>query len=184
MTIRPVRIYGDPVLRQKALPVETFDDTLRSLIEDMRETMHAYRGIGLAANQIGVLQRVLVIDVPLGEERRADLALVNPVLSARKGSRTDEEGCLSIPGLYDDVRRAEKLHVEAQDLEGQPISFDAEGYLARVLQHEVDHLDGVLFVDRLSLLKRQFLRKALDALARGEMPEGYAAPAASPRGSI
>jgi peptide deformylase len=184
MAVRQVRIYGDPGLRQKALPVETFDDTLRGLAEDMRETMHAYRGIGLAANQIGVLQRMVVIDVPLDGDRRADLALVNPVLSARKGSLTDEEGCLSIPGLYDDVRRAERLHVEAQDLTGQPLAFDAEGHLARVLQHEVDHLDGVLFVDRLSLLKRQFLRKGLDALARGEMPEGYAAPTNSSRGSI
>ena len=183
MAIRSVRIYGDSVLRQKALPVETFDETLRSLVADMFETMHAYRGIGLAANQIGVLQRVLVIDVPLDGDRRADLALINPVLSARAGSLVDEEGCLSIPSIYDDVRRAERLHVEAQDVEGKRISFDAEGYLARVLQHEVDHLDGVLFVDRLSLLKRQFLRKALDALARGEMPEGYAAPSGS-RGSI
>jgi peptide deformylase len=183
MAVRSVRIYGDPVLRQKALPVETFDETLQGLVADMRETMHAYRGIGLAANQIGVLQRVLVIDVPLDGDRRADLALINPVLSARAGSVVDEEGCLSIPSIYDDVRRAERLHVEAQDLEGKPIAFDAEGYLARVLQHEVDHLDGVMFVDRLSLLKRQFLRKALDALARGEMPEGYVSPAAS-RGSI
>jgi len=183
MAVRSVRIYGDPVLRQKALPVETFDETLQSLVADMRETMHAYRGIGLAANQIGVLQRVLVIDVPLEGDRRADLALVNPVLSARTGSTVDEEGCLSIPSVYDDVRRAERLHVEAQDAEGNPMAFDAEGYLARVLQHEVDHLDGVLFVDRLSLLKRQFLRKALDALARGEMPDGYVAPTAS-RGSI
>lgn len=183
MAVRPVRIYGDPVLRQKALPVEAFDETLRSLVADMRETMHAYRGIGLAANQVGVLQRVLVIDVPLEGDRRADLALINPVLSDRSGSEVDEEGCLSIPSVYDDVRRAQRLHVEAQDVEGKPLVFDAEGYMARVLQHEVDHLDGVLFVDRLSLLKRQFLRKALDALARGEMPEGYVAPTAS-RGSI
>lgn len=183
MAVRPVRIYGDPVLRQKALPVETFDETLQSLVADMRETMHAYRGIGLAANQVGVLQRVLVIDVPLEGDRRADLALINPVLSDRSGSEVDEEGCLSIPSVYDDVRRAQRLHVEAQDVEGKPLAFDAEGYMARVLQHEVDHLDGVLFVDRLSLLKRQFLRKALDALARGEMPEGYVAPTAS-RGSI
>jgi peptide deformylase len=183
MAIRSVRIYGDPVLRQKALPVETFDETLTSLVSDMRETMHAYRGVGLAANQIGVLQRVLVIDVPLDGDQRADLTLINPVLSARIGSLVDEEGCLSIPSIYDDVRRAERLHVEAQDPDGKPISFDAEGYMARVLQHEVDHLDGILFVDRLSLLKRQFLRKALDALARGEMPEGYVSPTAA-RGSI
>ena len=183
MAVRPVRIYGDPVLRQKALPVETFDGTLAALAADMRETMHAYRGIGLAANQVGVLQRLLVIDVPLEGDRRVELTLVNPVLGGRKGSLTDEEGCLSIPGIYDDVRRAERLHVEARDLEGRPVALDVEGYLARVIQHEVDHLDGVLFVDRLSLLKRQFLRKPLEALARGEMPEGYVAPT-SARGSI
>lgn len=184
MAVRPVRIYGDPVLRQRALAVEAFDDTLRELALDMRDTMLGYRGVGLAANQIGVLQRVLVIDVPLEGERRVALALVNPVLSGRKGALVEEEGCLSIPGLYDEVRRAERLHVEARDLEGQPLAFDAEGYLARVLQHEVDHLDGVLFVDRLSLLKRQFLRKQLDALARGEMPEGYSVPASRSGGSI
>ena len=183
MAIRPVRIYGDPVLRQRALPVETFDDTLRGLAEDMRETMRAYRGVGLAANQVGVLQRLLVIDVPLDDERHAALTLVNPELAERKGSTVDEEGCLSIPGLFDDVRRAERLHVRARDLDGQLLEFDAEDYLARVIQHEVDHLDGVLFVDRLSLLKRQFLKKPLEMLARGEMPEGYVAPVDS-RGRI
>lgn len=183
MAIRPVRIYGDPVLRQKAAPVETFDDTLRALAADMFETMRAYRGVGLAANQVGVLQRILVVEVPIQEGETLSLALVNPELSDRKGSVVDEEGCLSIPGLFDDVRRAERLHVRALDLDGKPIEFEAAGYVARVLQHEVDHLDGVLFVDRLSLLKRQFLRKPLDALARGEMPEGYASPAPS-RGSI
>jgi peptide deformylase len=182
MAVRPVRIYGDPALRERAHPVEAFDDTLLRLIEDMRETMRAYRGVGLAANQVGVLQRVLVAGVPLAEDRRVELALVNPELSERKGSVVDEEGCLSIPGLYDDVRRAERVRVRAFDIEGRPLDFVAGGYLARVIQHEVDHLDGVLFVDRLSLLKRQFLRRQLEAMARGEMPEGHQEPHAG--GSI
>lgn len=178
MAVRPVRLYGDPVLRQKAQPVAGVDDTVRELIADMRETMAAYSGVGLAANQVGVLQRVLVVDVPLDEERRARVALVNPVLDQRAGSETAEEGCLSIPGLYEDVRRAARVRVRALDEQGRPLELVAEGYLARAIQHEVDHLDGILFVDRLSLLKRQFLRRALEGLARGEMPEGYRPPAA------
>ena len=176
MSVRPVRLYGDPVLRRRALEIDTFDGTLRDLVADMRDTMHAYRGVGLAANQVGVLQRVLVAEVPLGEDRFAELALVNPALSEVEGAAASEEGCLSIPGIFDEVRRAEKVRVRALDLEGRPLDFVAEGYVARVLQHEVDHLDGVLFVDRLSVLKRQFLRRSLDALARGELPEGYVPP--------
>jgi peptide deformylase len=171
--IRPIRIYGDPVLREKALEVGGVDDSLRTLIADMRETMQAYHGVGLAANQVGVLQRVLVVDVPLDDERRAQLAIVNPLIVSRSGSDSNEEGCLSIPGIYDDVTRAQRVTVRGLDERGAPIAFEAEGYLARALQHEVDHLDGVLFTDRLSLLKRQFLRRALDALARGELPEGH-----------
>lgn len=180
MPIRPVRIYGDPVLREKALEVAGVDDSLRVLIEDMRDTMKAYSGVGLAANQVGVQQRVLVVDVPLDDERRAQLAIVNPVIVSRSGSESGEEGCLSIPGIYDDVTRALRVKVRGLDERGAPLEFEAEGYLARAIQHEVDHLDGVLFVDRLSLLKRQFLRRALDALARGELPEGYRPSATRP----
>jgi len=178
MALRPVRIYGDPVLRQRALEVQTFDDALRQLAQDLRETMEAYTGVGLAANQVGVLQRLLVVDVPLDEEgeSRAAYALVNPVLVERDASQSGEEGCLSIPGIYEDVMRALRIRVRYQDLSGSPKTLEAEGYLARAVQHEMDHLDGVLFVDRLSPLKRQFLRRALEALARGELPEGYAPP--------
>jgi peptide deformylase len=177
MAVRPVRLYGDPVLRQKALPVAEVDDTVRELIADMRETMHAYHGVGLAANQVGVLQRVLVVDVPLDEETRARHALINPVLDQRAGAETGEEGCLSIPGLYEEVRRAERVRVRALDEHGTPIELVAEGYLARALQHEVDHLDGVLFVDRLSMLKRRFLRPRLEEIARGELSGGERASA-------
>ncbi|MBI1796823.1 MAG: peptide deformylase [Candidatus Eisenbacteria bacterium] len=179
MAVRPVRIYGDPVLRKKAREITGVDDTVRALIADMRETMHAYNGVGLAANQVGVLQRVLVVDVPVDDEKRERHALINPVIDRRTGSEIGEEGCLSIPGVYDDVKRAKSVRVRALDERGAPVEITAEGYLARALQHEVDHLDGVLFVDRLSLLKRQFLRHRLDALARGERPDAAAPPAAS-----
>jgi peptide deformylase len=179
VAVRPVRLYGDPVLRARAQEVESVDDTVRELIADLRETMLAYQGVGLAANQVGVLQRVLVVDVPLPDRQRERHALVNPVLDRREGAESAEEGCLSIPGVYDEVRRALRVRVRALDEHGQPVELEAEGYLARALQHEVDHLDGVLFVDRLSLLKRQFLRGALDALARGELPEDYRPPSAS-----
>ncbi len=176
MAVRPVRIFGDPVLRQKAQPVVEFDPALREFIADLRETMAAYEGVGLAANQVGVASRVLVVDVPLDDGARAQLALVNPVITQRAGSETGEEGCLSIPGVYEDVARATTLTIQAQDERGAPVEYEAEGFLARALQHEVDHLDGVLFVDRLSPLKRQFLRKSLEALARGELPEGHRGP--------
>jgi len=178
MAVRPVRIYGDPVLREKSRVVEAVDGSVRDLIQDLRETMKAYNGAGLAANQVGVAQRVLVVDVPVEEGRRAEIALVNPVVKRKSGTESGEEGCLSIPGVWEDVTRAQKVEVEGLDEHGRPITVVAEGYFARALQHEVDHLDGVLFVDRLSVLKRQFLRRQLDALARGEMPEDYRPPAA------
>jgi peptide deformylase len=177
-----VRLYGDPVLRRKAAEVTEFDETLHSLIDDMRETMAAYSGIGLAATQVGVLQRVLVVDVPLDDNQRAQHVLVNPTIHSRAGSESGEEGCLSIPGIYEDVNRSLRIQVRALDPAGQPVELEAEGYLARAIQHEIDHLDGVLFVDRLSPLKRQFLKSALEALARGELPEGYRPPV-SPGGS-
>jgi peptide deformylase len=182
MTVRPVRIYGDPVLRQAARPVAAFDPALQALVADLFETMGAYRGVGLAANQVGVLQRVLVVEVPREGQEPARLALVNPALSEAAGSEVDEEGCLSIPGIFEEVRRATRVRVRAQDPAGRALDFVAEGYLARVLQHEVDHLDGVLFLDRLSPLKRQFLRRPLAALARGELPEDYRPPV--PGGAI
>lgn len=177
MSVRPVRIYGDPVLRERAREVTSVDDTLRQLIADMRETMHAYGGVGLAANQVGVAQRLLVVDVPVEEHVRARHALINPVVKGRSGSVTGEEGCLSVPGLWEDVTRAERLVVAGLDEEGRGVELSVEGYLARAIQHEMDHLEGVLFVDRLSTLKRQFLRRSLDALARGEIPERHHPPA-------
>lgn len=177
MSIRLVRVYGDPVLRQKAEPITVFDEELAQLVADLYETMRAYRGVGLAANQVGVAQRVAVVDVPIDDVQRVEYTLVNPSIVARSGSETGEEGCLSIPSIYDDVTRSLEITVRAQDENGRPFELTAEGYLARAIQHEVDHLDGVLFVDRLSPLKRQFLRRSLESLARGETPEGFEPPA-------
>lgn len=173
MAVRPVRIYGDPALREKARPVAAFDDSLRALVADLFETMKAYNGIGLAANQVGVAQRVFVVDVPAGDDPPVRFAAVNPVLERRAGRHRAEEGCLSMPGIYEDVVRAGHLVLRARDEHGREFERALEGFAARAVQHEADHLDGVLFTDRLSPLKRQFLRRALEALARGELPEGY-----------
>ena len=173
MPLRPVRIYGDPVLREKAREVRDFDASLHALVADLYETMTAYNGVGLAANQIGVAQRVFVVDVPREDGSRDRFAVVNPVLDQRSGRERSEEGCLSIPGVLADVDRAAKVRVRGPDEHGRPLERVVEGYLARAVQHETDHLDGVLFTDRLSPLKRAFLRRDLDALARGELPEGY-----------
>lgn len=178
MSLRGVRIYGDPVLRQRAAEVTAFDAELLQLVEDMRETMRAYRGVGLAANQVGVAQRVAVVDVPVDEEQHVAFTMVNPEIVSRSGSETGEEGCLSIPAIYEDVSRSLRIRLKALDEHGQPFERDAEGYLARAIQHEIDHLDGILFVDRLSPLKRQFLKRDLESLARGERPEGYEHPGA------
>ena len=173
MPLRPVRIYGDPVLREKAKEVRAFDESLHALVADLFDTMTAYNGVGLAANQVGVAQRVFVVDVPREDGTHDRFAVVNPVLDQRTGKEKSEEGCLSMPGILADVDRAKKLRLRAQDEHGKPFELVAEGYLARAIQHETDHLDGVLFTDRLGPLKKQFLRRDLDALARGEVPEGY-----------
>lgn len=158
MPLRPVRIYGDPVLRQKAREIREFDDSLRALVTDLYETMHAYLGVGLAANQVGVAQRVIVVD-PRATDMKP-LGIVNPVIVAAADEvDRGEEGCLSIPGLKDIVERAASVIVEGMDADGKPLRIEADGLLARVLQHEVDHLDGVLFVDRVSPLKRKLLLK-------------------------
>jgi len=173
VSVRPVRIFGDPVLRERARDVRDFDDTLRALVADLYETMAAYSGVGLAANQVGVAQRVFVVDVPHEDGTRDRFAVVNPVLDQKRGKDMAEEGCLSMPGILEEVQRATSVRVRGFDENGQPLERVVTGFLARAIQHETDHLDGVLFTDRLSLLKRQFLKRDLDALARGELPAGY-----------
>ena len=173
MSVRPVRIYGDPVLRVRTRDVRDFDDTLRALVADLYDTMAAYNGVGLAANQVGVAQRVFVVDVPHEDGSHDRFAVVNPVLDQRRGKEKGEEGCLSMPGILEQVDRAASVRLRGHDEHGKPLERVVSGYLARAIQHETDHLDGVLFTDRLSPLKRQFLKRELDALARGELPAGY-----------
>jgi peptide deformylase len=156
----PILEFPDPRLRTKAKPVPQVDATLRTLIDDMFETMYAAPGIGLAATQVNVHQRVLVIDV--SETHNQPLALVNPEIVARDGIEETEEGCLSVPGIYETVKRADQIRVRALDRDGKQIEFDATGLLAVCIQHEIDHLDGKLFVDYLSDLKRTRIRKKLE----------------------
>jgi peptide deformylase len=144
--------FPDPRLRLRAQPVTQVDTALRTLIDDMFETMYAAPGIGLAATQVNVAKRVLVID--LSENHDQPLALINPEVLERSGVEETEEGCLSVPGYFDKVTRAEKVRVRALDRNGKQIEFEAEGLLAVCIQHEIDHLDGKLFLDYLSVLKR------------------------------
>jgi peptide deformylase len=147
---REILVYPDPFLARKAVVVSAVDDRIRSLVRDMFETMYAAEGIGLAAPQVGVGKRVVVLDVSPVDETIAPVALVNPEIVSRAGSVTGEEGCLSVPGVTGDVCRSETVEVLGMDERGDPLRIRAAGILARALQHEIDHLDGVLFIDRLS----------------------------------
>lgn len=152
--------FPDPRLRTRAQPVTEVDAALRTLIDDMFETMYAAPGIGLAATQVNVAKRLLVLD--LSERHDQPLVLINPELLVREGVEETEEGCLSVPGYFEKVTRAERIRVRALDRNGKPIEFDADGLLAVCIQHEIDHLDGKLFVDYLSELKRTRIRKKLE----------------------
>ena len=154
--------YPDSRLRTKAAPVERVDDRLRQLIDDMLETMYAAPGIGLAATQVDFHQRVVVVDV--SQDKNEPLVLVNPQIIEREGAQEVEEGCLSVPGIFDTptTARAEKIRVRALGRDGKPFELDAEGLLSVCIQHELDHLEGKLFVDYLSELKRTRIRKKLE----------------------
>ena len=160
MTRLTILEYPDPRLRTVAQPVDRVDDELRRLIDDMLETMYASNGIGLAATQVNVHRRLLVADV--SEQHDQPLVLVNPEVIAREEVGTTQEGCLSVPGVYDDVERAQRIRVRALGRDGKPFEMDAGGLLSVCIQHEIDHLDGRLFVDYLSELKRQRIRKKLE----------------------
>ena len=160
MALRTILEFPDPRLRTRARPVTVFDSALGTLIDDLLETMYAAPGIGLAATQVDVHQRVLVLDV--SPDRSQPLALVNPEIIARDGEASTEEGCLSVPGIYDQVKRAARIRLRSQDRTGAASERDYEDILAVCIQHEMDHLDGKLFVDYLSDLKRERIRKKLD----------------------
>ena len=160
MAIREILFLGDPVLREEAEEVASFDDGLRALVRDMFETMYHAEGIGLAAPQIGVSSRVIVVDLRREKEDDQPMALVNPRLVwASEETAKHPEGCLSIPTLEEVVERPTAVRVEARDPQGKPVKIEASELLARALQHEIDHLDGILFLDRVSTLKRRMLLK-------------------------
>lgn len=158
--LRQILHYPDPRLRRKAQPVAAVTDAVRRLIDDMAQTMYHAPGIGLAATQVGETLRVVVID--LSEERNQLQVFVNPEIHAAEGQQIMEEGCLSVPGIFEPVTRAERVKVRALDRDGKPFELEATGLLASCIQHEVDHLDGKVFVDHLSRLKQQRIRKKLE----------------------
>ncbi|HKV69714.1 MAG TPA: peptide deformylase [Gemmatimonadales bacterium] len=156
MSVRSLHLLGSPVLRERAKPVPAVDDTVRQFVADLFDTMHAAKGVGLAANQVGVALRVAVVDV--GEETPDPLVLINPIVTPRGDVvETAEEGCLSIPDLFAEVERPLEITLEALDRDGKPYRMEISGYKARAVQHEVDHLDGVLFLDHLTAVKRASL---------------------------
>ncbi|HEX3896956.1 MAG TPA: peptide deformylase [Rudaea sp.] len=156
--------FPDPRLRSHAQPVTVFDQNLLGLIDAMFATMYEAPGIGLAATQVDVHKQLLVLDV--SDERNQPLVLINPVITAHEGSQVYQEGCLSVPGIFADVERADRITVTALDRHGKPFTLDADGLLAVCIQHEMDHLIGKLFVDYLSPLKRELVRKKLDKQRR------------------
>jgi peptide deformylase len=158
MAVLKVRRYGDPVLRRRAVPVEQVTPDIRRLADDMVDTMYDEVGIGLAAPQVGTSIRLMVVG---DEEGRGAQVLLNPAITAQGGSVTAEEGCLSLPGVFAQVTRSEWVTMEAQDLEGRPIAITARGLRARVFQHEIDHLDGVLFIDRLEPVVRDRIKRRI-----------------------
>jgi peptide deformylase len=159
MAILEIKKYPEKVLKQKALPVTTFDQELQTLIDDMIETMYAAPGVGLAAPQVGESKRLAVIDISSREDKFPLLVIVNPVIVSCKGEVEFEEGCLSLPEYTAVVKRAENLVVKAQDRDGKQIEIEGIDLLAIALQHEIDHLDGMLLIDRISPIKREFFKK-------------------------
>lgn len=157
MSVLNIRRYGDPILRQKAQPVAAITPEIRKTLADMLETMYHQVGIGLAAPQVGVGLRIILVD----DGPRGPRALLNPAIVDQRGSVRGEEGCLSIPGIFGEVERSEWVRVEAMDAEGLPLNFEAKGLQARVIQHELDHLDGVLFIDRLPPVTRDRVKKKI-----------------------
>ncbi|MCI5139120.1 MAG: peptide deformylase [Candidatus Electrothrix sp. AR1] len=168
MAIREIVTYPAPVLREKAVKIEVFDDALRELAEDMAETMYDAQGVGLAGNQIGVARQIVVVDISIEEDERAYIILINPVISEGEGTVPDQEGCLSVVEYSAKVERFRKIRVTAQDPEGKELDFIAEDRFARIVQHEVDHLHGTLFIDRISSLKRGLYKKKLKKILKNQ----------------
>lgn len=165
--VRKIVKYGDPVLEQPSAPVTQFDTPeLRELVADMFETMYAAKGVGLAAPQVGLSQQISVIDISLGEKAEDKIVIINPEIVFREGKQTGEEGCLSIPGFREPVSRANKVTVRAKNEKGETIELSGEELLARAFQHEIDHLNGILFINHLSALKRDIIRRKIKKLQK------------------
>ncbi len=175
MAILPIYTYAHSVLRKKARPFKGVNDTIVRLGHDMMETMHRANGIGLAANQVGVLQRIITVDLTGSEgyENFSPLIMLNPEITDEEGSWAVEEGCLSLPELRDEVERPERLRVAYRDLNFDPQVIEVNGMLGRVIQHEIDHLNGVLFIDHLNLIKRRLLRGRLNKIKSGDVAVDY-----------
>ncbi|MEW6429408.1 MAG: peptide deformylase [Thermodesulfobacteriota bacterium] len=171
MAKRTILSFPNPVLRQQAKPVARFGPELKQLVADMAETMYAAPGIGLAAPQIGVSEQIVVVDINPPEDRNL-IVLVNPCIVHREGEAVDTEGCLSVIEYTAEVKRARRIVVQARDIEGKPLEFDAEEWYARVLQHEIDHLNGILYIDYLSSLKRTLYKKKLRKILQEREREG------------
>lgn len=167
MALLPIRLWPDPVLRARSSEVEVFDEDLGRLVDDMVATMYAAPGVGLAAPQVGIGKRLAVVDISVGREAGRLRVLVNPRILERSGSQIDNEGCLSIPDFTERVERPERVLLEAQDLKGENFRLEAEGFEARAFCHELDHLDGVLFVDHLRGLRRDKARRFLKRMTEG-----------------
>ena len=168
MAILDILRFPDPRLHNKAQRIEQVDDSLRRLADDMLETMYQAPGVGLAATQVNVAKRLTVIDI--SEDKNRPLVLINPEIIECDGKEETEEGCLSVPGIFEKVTRAERIRITALDRDGNAFELSADGLLAVCIQHEIDHLDGKLFVDYLSSLKRQRIRKKLEKEERRESP--------------
>jgi peptide deformylase len=165
--VRTILKYGEPMLEQVAEPVTEFDTPeLKELITDMWETMYAAKGVGLAAPQIGTGKRISVIDISVGEDETKKLVIINPEITFREGKQVGEEGCLSIPGFREPVARANKVTIRAQNEKGEPIELTGEELLARAFEHEIDHLNGILFINHLSALKRDIIRRKIKKLQK------------------
>jgi len=167
MALLPILHYPDPLLREATTEVEQVDDQIRALVDDMLETMYEAPGIGLAAPQVNIHKRLIVIDI--SDDKSEPLVLINPQIMMAEGSERTEEGCLSVPGIYEYVDRAERVRIKALDRDGKALDFEADGLLAVCIQHEIDHLDGKIFVDYLSPLKQKRIRKKLEKQRRQAM---------------
>ena len=178
MTKLAILEYPDPRLRTRATPVAVVDDAVRQLIDDLLETMYASKGIGLAASQVDIHRRVLVLDISDGRDQ--PMAFINPEILEAEGSAPGEEGCLSLPGIYDKLERAARVRVRALDRNGEPFELQADGLLGVCIQHEMDHLEGKLFVDYLSELKRQLIRRRLQKERRQRPSQGSGIRAPAP----